>query len=71
MQLVAVYGYGVHRCNLHGYVAAYVVVDAGLVEAADGRKFVAEVVVRSGRGGCEALVSAEFYLLACLAALGR
>ena len=42
---VAAYRNGVHRRNLHGHIAAYLVVDALEVEAHDGGELVAEVVI--------------------------
>ena len=57
---VAVYSNGVHRGNLHSHVAAYLEINTLEVEACDGRKVIAEVVVGSGRRCFEIFVAAEF-----------
>ncbi len=57
---VAVNSHGVHRCNLHGDVATYMVVYSLEVEACDGGELVAKVVVRSSGGCFEVFVAAEF-----------
>ena len=67
--ILAAYGYGIHRSNLHADFAANLSVNIGEVEAYDSGEFVVEVVVGGGGGSLYYLVSADFSLFAGLARL--
>ena len=55
---------GVHRRHLHGDALGHIGVDFGLVEGNQCGEHAVEVVVAHGAGSLEALIGAEFHLLA-------
>ena len=61
--VLAAYSHGVHRGDLHAYLAAHLSIYSFEIEACDSGELVVEVVVGSHRGGLDPFVVAEFHFL--------